>query len=231
MLRARPGNRSACVARQPTNCLPSLQRSGEEDSGIDRTVTTRGIDGPVTVQTIPLPGEALDRLLLPVGGARARVSSQLVADPAVRAQAAIDRDPWTAWIAAPGDDSPSLTIRLPRRATVSWLRVLETLDLGASRPLTVDVTVGGRTFPVTSDDEGYLRFPATTTSRITLTVRTTVPLLTFDTALQNGRCSPWGSASCNWARQTTSGWASTAAPSWRCRADSLRPLKSARGGL
>jgi arabinofuranan 3-O-arabinosyltransferase len=192
VLRARPGNRSPCVARQPSNCLPSLQRSGEEDSGIDRTVTTAGIDGPLAVQALPRPGEALDRLLLPVGGARAQASSQLVTDPVVRAQAAIDRDPWTAWIAAPGDDSPTLTIRLPRRATISWLRVLETLDLAASRPLTVDVRVGGRTYPVTSDDDGFLRFPATRTSRITLTVRSTVPLLTFDTALQTRSVLPVG---------------------------------------
>lgn len=184
VLAARPGNRGACAVRRPTNCLPSLQRSGEEDSGLDRTVTTGGVRGPVAVTVLPRPGAGLDRVLQPVGpAARATASSRLVSDPTVRPQSALDRDPWTAWIADPRDPAPTLTVRLPRAVTLSRLRILETLDLAASRPLSVDVNVGGRTYPVVSDDDGNLRFPPTRTRTIGLTVRGTVPVLSYDTAL------------------------------------------------
>jgi arabinofuranan 3-O-arabinosyltransferase len=191
-LRVRHGQRSACVARYPTNCLPSLARSGEEVSGLDRTVSTSGIDGPVEVQVTPRPGSALDRLLLPLGGARAVSSGQWVSEPSARAQAAIDRDPWTAWIADPLDRHPTLSVTLEHPASVSWLRILETLSAGVSQPLAVDVTVGGRTYSVLSDREGYLRFPHTRTSTIRLTVRSSVPVLTYDSALQVRSVLPVG---------------------------------------
>ncbi len=192
VVRVPAGNRSPCVVRQPTNCLPALERSGEQDAGIDRTVSTTGVRGTVDLRLLPRPGAALDRLLLPIGGARAAASSALTSNPNTRAQAAIDRDPWTAWIAAPGDHDPRLDITLEHRTTVSWLRVLETLDLAASRPLTVDVAVGRRTYTVLSDPDGFLRFPATATSTISLTVRSTVPVLNYDTSLQSTQVLPAG---------------------------------------
>ena len=176
---ARHGDRSACVSRSPTNCLPSLARPGEEDSGLDRTVSTAGIDGEVAMTAYAVPGPDLDALLLPRGAAAvARASSTWVADPAVRAQAAIDGDPTTAWVAGRGDDEPSLVVDLPRPARISWLRLRQSLSLAASRPLTVAVGVGTRTYRVFGDKDGYVRFPATTTSRVTLTVLSSCLLYT-----------------------------------------------------
>jgi arabinofuranan 3-O-arabinosyltransferase len=191
-LRVRHGDRSPCAVHQPTNCLASLARVGEESSGLDRTVTTTGIDGPAELDVVPRPGLALDNLLPPQSGARAVASTTWVREPTARAQAALDRDPWTAWLADPLDPAPTLTISLEHSARVSWLRILETPGIGASQPLSVDVTVGGSTYRVISDQLGYLRFPSTLTSSITLTVRSSVPLLSYDTALQVRTVLPVG---------------------------------------
>ena len=191
-LRVRHGDRSPCAVHQPTNCLPSLARAGEESSGLDRTVTTTGIDGPAEVDVVPRPGLALDNLLPPQSGARAVASTTWVREPSARAQAALDRDPWTTWLADPLDPAPTLTVSLERSTRVSWLRILETLGIGASQPLSVDVTVGGSTYRVISDKLGYLRFPSTQTSSISLIVRSSVPLLSYDTALQVRTVLPVG---------------------------------------
>ncbi len=176
-LYARHGNRAACVPRSPTNCLPSLARAGEEDSGIDRTVTTDGITGELAMTAYPVPGRALDSLLGPRGSAAvARASSTWVADPAVRPQAAIDGDPSTAWVAAAGDVRPSLVVDLPTTVRISWVRLRQSLSSAASRPLTLAVGVGGRTYRVSGDEQGYFRFPRTATRRVTLTVLGSVPV-------------------------------------------------------
>ncbi|MFN8148719.1 MAG: alpha-(1-_3)-arabinofuranosyltransferase family protein, partial [Candidatus Nanopelagicales bacterium] len=156
-LRVRHGSRSACVDRQPINCLPSLTRSGEEQSVLDRTITTDGVVGGLAVVAQPRPGPALDSLLEPQGDAAAvSASSVLVPDPAVRARSALDDDPGTAWVAGQGDRTPHLDVVLPRAVSVSWLRIAETAGLGASQPVQVDVTVGGRTYPRSVDRQGYV---------------------------------------------------------------------------
>lgn len=191
-LRTRDSSVSACVPRQPTNCWPPRIRAAEESS-IDRLVTSTGLGGALTVETRARPGLALDRLLLPPGdGAIAAASSVRLEDPNVRPQAAIDRDPWTAWQASPLDKRPTLRVTLPRKSRVSWVRVLESAGLAASRPLGVDVVVGGRTFASISDSDGYLRFPPTVTSSIILRITSTVPMLAYDTALQKRTVLPVG---------------------------------------
>lgn len=193
VLRARHGNRSPCVAHRPTTCLPSLARSGEEDAGIDRTVSVGAtVSGSLLLEVQPVPGPALDRLLVPPGGAVASASSTWVADPAYRAQAAIDRDPSTAWVASPLDRAPRLTVQLATPVRLSWVRVLESLSTAASTPLAVDVTVGGRTYSTLPDPQGYLRFPATETSSVVLTVRSSVPRLSYDSALRLSTVLPVG---------------------------------------
>ena len=192
-LMTRHGQRPACVVRLPTNCLPSLARAGEESSGLDRTVSTGGVSGTPMVLVYPRPGTALDKLLRPPGAAALAVaSSTWVPDAPARPQSAIDDDPWTAWLASPLDPHPSLTVTLQRPTVVSWLRIQETTGLGASRPLDIDVTVGRHIYRTVSDDLGYLRFPATRTSRIRITVTATSPVLTYDSLLQVRTVLPVG---------------------------------------
>jgi arabinofuranan 3-O-arabinosyltransferase len=153
-------------------------------------VTTTGISAPPTLQVVPLPGKALDGTLLPFGAlpgaavrtaATATSTSVLLNDPNVRPQAALDQDPSTAWMASTTTVDPSLVISLAHPTRVSRVRILESLDVAVSRPLAVDVTVGGTTYSTVSDSEGWLRFPLTRTSSITLTVRSSVPVLSYDT--------------------------------------------------
>jgi arabinofuranan 3-O-arabinosyltransferase len=192
-VRVRHGSRAACVVRGPTNCLASLARVDEESASLDRTVTTDGILGPASVQVLPRPGLALDGLLAPtIAGAVATASSTWVPDPSARPQAAIDDDPTTAWLASPLDAHPSLTVTLARPALVSSLRIRETLGLGASRPLNLDVTVGGRTYQTISDDSGEFRFPATRTTSVRLTVTASEPVLSYDTILRTQTVLPIG---------------------------------------
>ncbi len=182
-LSTRPGRRSACVKVVPVACFPSLTRVGEEDSVLDRSLDTSGIEGPLILAVAPRSGPELNRLLLPPAPAALAVaSSTWVPDAVGRAQAAVDRDPDTSWWASPLDRAPSLTITLPRPVTLSWLRITQTLGLAASRPLGVTVSVDGRSFPLFSDELGYLRFPATRTSTIRLTITSTRPVLSYDTA-------------------------------------------------
>ena len=192
-LTVRGGSRLPCVVRYPTVCLPSLGRSGEEARGLDRTVDTSGITGDLHVTAQPRPGRALDDLLQPTGAAPiASASSTWVADPAARAQAAIDGDPWTAWVADTGDRRPTLRIALPHPVRISYLRLIENAGLGASRPLAVSVAVGDEHFTAISDDRGFLRFPPTLTSRIELTVTTSQPVLSYDSALGRSTVLPVG---------------------------------------
>jgi arabinofuranan 3-O-arabinosyltransferase len=190
VLRVRDGQRSACVPRSPTNCLPSLTRVGEETAGLDRTVSTAGVAAPPVLEVVPRAGRALDKALLPLGAsaldgsprtaAIATASSRLVPDPSTREQAMLDEDPSTAWMAAADDPHPTVTVELARPAAVSRVRILESLDAAVSRPLAVDVTVGGRTYSTVSDREGWLRFPRTRTSSIELHVRSFVPVYSYD---------------------------------------------------
>ncbi len=184
-LTVRHGSRSACVVRGPTVCLPSLARTGEEATGLDRTVATPGIDGTLAIGVTPHPGPALDRLLVPPpGSALAVATSTWVQDPAVRAQAAIDGDPSTAWVASPLEKQPTLTVTLPAETTLSWLRIDETVGLGASHPLVVSIAVGTRRYTALSDASGVVRFPATRTRSVSVTVVRTSPLLSYDSALR-----------------------------------------------
>ena len=180
-LTVRPGSRSACVDGFPIVCIPSLARAGEEQSGLDRVVTTGGVTGSLVVDVTPRPGHALDDLLAALPGtARATASSTWLPDAAVRAQAAVDGDPATGWVASPADPSPTLTVELAHPARLSWLRFQETAGFAASRPLSVVVGVGGRHYPAVVDSSGYVDFPPTTSSSISVQVLAAEPVLSYD---------------------------------------------------
>jgi arabinofuranan 3-O-arabinosyltransferase len=185
-LGVRTGGRPACVVRQPTQCAPALARPGEE-TFLDRTVDTAGVNGPVTITAVPRPGAALDALLAPPYGVLASASSTWVPDPSARAQAAVDGDPMTAWLADPADRQPTLRLALPRGTTISWVQVREMTALAASRPLTMAISVGTRHWVATSDKDGFFQFPATYTTTIELQVLTSTPVRNLDSA--TGRTS------------------------------------------
>jgi arabinofuranan 3-O-arabinosyltransferase len=180
-LAARHGARGACVVGLPTVCVPSLQRAGEEQSGIDRTVDTPGLVGSPVLTVTPRPSSALNALLGPAeGAASATASSTWLPNAPVRPQAAIDGDPATGWVASPADPRPTLSVVLARRTTVSWLRFQETSGAASSRPISVVVGVGERQYRAVVDDSGYVSFPATSTTDVSVQVLASESVLNFD---------------------------------------------------
>jgi arabinofuranan 3-O-arabinosyltransferase len=193
VLAVRDGSRAACVARRPVTCSPDLARAGEEASGLDRTVATDGVSGPLELTVTPRPGAALDALLDPPGpAARADASSTWVPDPAARPQSAIDGDATTSWLADPSDPDPTLRVTLPQPTRVSWLRLLESTGFASSRPLTVTVGVGKEHYVVLIDRDGFLRFPPTLTSAVELRFTRSDPILSLSSVTGRSTVLPIG---------------------------------------
>jgi arabinofuranan 3-O-arabinosyltransferase len=164
------GQRDACVfAGDRPLCTPRLARAGEEDI-LRRLVVTPRAQGMTVSGTVrPRPGPDLDRLLVPLGEAiLARASSVQVQHPAGRAQAAVDRDLGTGWVAASDDERPRLTLAWTEPRQLDVVQILVDPALASSRPSEVLVEGGGREQRVTVDAEGYLRFATLRTNRLVL---------------------------------------------------------------
>jgi arabinofuranan 3-O-arabinosyltransferase len=164
------GQRDACAfAGDRPLCSPRLARAGEEDV-LRRVVVMPRAQGMTMSGTVrPRPGPGLDRLLVPLGEAiRAHASSVQVAHPAGRAQAAVDRDLGTGWVAASEDERPRLTLAWTEPREVDVVQILVDPALASSRPRQVLVEAGGREQRVTVDAEGYLRFSTVRTNRLVL---------------------------------------------------------------
>lgn len=170
VLRVPPGARAGCAfAGDRPLCAEGLARPGEQ-TAIDDEIALRAAGSyAVSGAVVARPGPALDNLLQPVGPAvTASASSALVPDPADRAQAAVDRDLGTGWVAGPADPAPSLTLTLPEPRRLTGLQLLVDPALAASRPAVVQVTAGGRTAVEPVDAEGYVHLRPLTTDRVEL---------------------------------------------------------------
>ena len=184
---ARAGARDGCVTvplRFP--CASALPRPGEDDTAIDRLVDLTGdTTYELTVGARLRPANTAGRLLDPTTAAvRASASSTVVGDPRARAQAAVDRDPSTAWIAGIGDSSPTLTLTLPEARTITGIVLQTEPDVAASRPLSLQVQAGGRTFGAVVDGNGVATIPAVTTREVLIRFVASTPLRSLD--LQRG---------------------------------------------
>ena len=163
-------------------CASVLPRPGEEEAGVDRVVALPVAgDYRRSVTVEPRPGDALTALLQDtVTGTRVAATSAAVADPRGSAQAVADRDLGTGWVAAPGDDDPTLTVRLPEARRVSGLQVLVDPALAASRAQSVIVRTpeGLRSGEIGPD--GTVLFRAVTTDRLDVTFPVVVPLPSYN---------------------------------------------------
>ena len=183
VLTAREGEVSGCVELpERMACASGLARTGEDRAGIDRVIEVAAptrVD--VALSVVPRPGIALDRLVVGFPRSiRASADSRLVSEPAVRPQAAVDRDLSTGWVASPLSSRPTLTLRLPERRVVSGVRLRVAPGLAASRPLEVSVDAGAGATTVFLDERGVARIPATTTRTVKLTFGVVSPVRTID---------------------------------------------------
>ncbi|MEV4745377.1 alpha-(1-_3)-arabinofuranosyltransferase family protein [Streptosporangium amethystogenes subsp. fukuiense] len=148
VLLTRQGTASPCMHGSATwTCSPSLEITGEDGSGFDRTFTVRDAgERAVTGRTV-LTDPASAQLLTTIPGVYPQVSasSTLVDHPAVLGRAAMDGDLDTAWYAQTGDRRPTLTVKLGKKITISQIMVLFPDSFLGQPPIKVSVRGGGRT--------------------------------------------------------------------------------------
>jgi arabinofuranan 3-O-arabinosyltransferase len=175
--------RAGCtlVGERPL-CAAVLARPGEEEGGVDRLVTLpAGGDYRRSVTVEPRAGEALTELLDgSVAGTRVRASSAEVADPRGSGQATADRDLGTGWVAAPGDDDPTLSVLLPETRRVTGLQVLVDTALAASRATSVIVRTPQGLRSGDLGPDGVVTFEAVRTARLDVSFPVVVPTSSYN---------------------------------------------------
>ncbi|WP_406397996.1 alpha-(1-_3)-arabinofuranosyltransferase [Streptomyces sp. NBC_00879] len=137
----------------------------------------RGGDFAVTAKALPVPGEALDRLITaadPRQGRRitATADSTSRLDNGLSPRNLVDQDLTSAWIAG---DRPVIHLRWPGRKTIDRL-VLAAAGGLSTRPeqILISTPNGGVTAAV--DENGLARFEPITTDRLDITVSRAAPL-------------------------------------------------------
>ncbi|MGZ4645008.1 MAG: alpha-(1-_3)-arabinofuranosyltransferase domain-containing protein [Blastococcus sp.] len=177
---------SGCV-REPTGrprCSPALVHAAEEPGGIDRVFTVAGAARfSLAATVVPRPGAALDALIARAArprGPEVSASSATVPDPRASADAAVDGNPATAWIADSADPDPSLTLHWGTRRTIDSIRIVLTPGTAASAPLTIGVSDGGIVRPVRLDATGTARFAPIVTDTLVLSFPLVGRLSSYD---------------------------------------------------
>lgn len=177
-------NGCATEATGRPRCAPALVRAAEEPGGLDRVLTVTGPAAyDIAVTAVPRPGPELDALIATTArpwGPVVSASSTAVPDPRAGADAAVDGDPETAWIAAPDASRPSLTLAWAVPQTVDELTLTVTEGTAASVPTAVTVGAGGLEQSVPLDENGTARFAPVTTDRLTLSFPMVDELTSFD---------------------------------------------------
>ncbi|WP_405094911.1 alpha-(1-_3)-arabinofuranosyltransferase family protein [Micromonospora sp. NBC_01412] len=178
-----PQDRGACfTGPDGLRCDQFLARTGEEPLGVDRFFATP-VDATYNLRLTARPRTGgsmpVDR---PV---TASASSVLAGDLTVAADAAVDGDPATAWLAEPIDDRPTLRLRWGQRRTIDRVRLVAPTAPLSARPRQVVLRTrsGSTTAPV--DADGWIRFPKLTTDRLDIAVTA------FDRAVADPRGNAW----------------------------------------
>ena len=139
------------------------------------------LTGPMSGEVVARAGDGVERLLAGLTSVEVTASSRSIREPAGRPAAAMDGELGTGWVAARDDESPTLTISLPRAVSTDRLQLQRDAYLAASAPSEVQVSLdGGRPLDLTVDDEGFLRWPKQTVSRVSLRFGQTQPLHSTD---------------------------------------------------
>ncbi|MFF0164727.1 alpha-(1-_3)-arabinofuranosyltransferase domain-containing protein [Streptomyces prasinus] len=155
----------------------SLSPTGTEN-GLHRQFTTGTADTyEIAASAVPVPGEALDRLLYEVAPEQqARITA--TADSTARLGASLtarnltDGDLTTAWIAG---DKPVVRLSWDGKQPVDEI-VLAAAGGLSTRPTEVHISSPDGAAIAGVDDNGKVTFPAITTDRLDITVTRTAPL-------------------------------------------------------
>ncbi|HEY4630843.1 MAG TPA: DUF3367 domain-containing protein, partial [Blastococcus sp.] len=178
--------RSGCVsdAAGRPRCAGQLVRGAEEPAGVDRVFTVpQPADFDMSATVRPRPGDALDSLIAQAArpvGPLVTASSSAVPDPRGGADAAVDGDADTAWVASGADRDPALTFTWRTPGTFDRLRIVTPERTPATAPTAVRISAGGLERTVELEEDGTAVFPAVTTDRLTLSFPMRSELRSFD---------------------------------------------------
>ena len=179
---ARDGVDTCVFSKQRAICSPRLRKQSEDTDLVRELSLPVAADYQVAAAARVKATEAADLLLRPDNAMTAVASSRQALDPALRPDAAIDRDPGTAWIASPSDPRPALTLTWPRARWIQRLRWQVDPSLAASRPQQLLIVAGGKTQTVTPDADGWVSFTRVRAKRVRVVVAGVQPLSSLDRA-------------------------------------------------
>src|SRR6266508_3276586 len=164
------GGRVSCVPspRVPT-CSPELGEQSEEAVALDRTFSTTSTAGLHVTGTVRAKGgAAVDSLLRSSPRLTVTASSTLVPDPPVRAEAVIDGDRETGWVAGLADAKPRLIFRWTGKRALDQLHVDSGNGLVATKPDRVRLVSPAGIRDMYIPPGGLIRFQPLVTDRITV---------------------------------------------------------------
>jgi arabinofuranan 3-O-arabinosyltransferase len=173
---AAPGFRDGCLDVEAIpHCSAELAAAGEEDGELSRRLSLASARSYRAYAQLRLLGGSVVDAALDLGRSiRATATSVNSTDPRGRPGAAVDGDPSTAWTAAAGDPTPSLTVQLGAVRTIRGLHlrgVTSAAATAAARPLAVQVRVGSYRWKGPVPADGRIRFPRVVKGRtVVLTV-------------------------------------------------------------
>ncbi|MFK4594315.1 hypothetical protein RKD30_000982 [Streptomyces pristinaespiralis] len=163
----------------------SLQR-GSDPGGLSAVAAEVGLhrqfnaarSGAYTVRAtaLPVPGEALDKLLFELTGQRDKIVTSADSTAALGTNLSprnlTDGDLTTAWIAG---ERPVLHLSWPKKTSVGEIVFAAAGGL-STRPEQVQISSPDGTAVAAVDENGMARFPPITTDRMDITVSRTAPL-------------------------------------------------------
>nr|WP_308312836.1 alpha-(1->3)-arabinofuranosyltransferase family protein [Streptomyces sp. ISL-1] len=153
----------------------------------------RGGDFAVTAQALPVPGEALDRLVTgadPGQGRRitATADSTSRLGNGLSPRNLVDEDLTTAWIAG---DRPVIHLRWPGRKTIDEI-VLAAAGGLSTRPEQILISTPNGAVTAAVDENGLARFEPITTDRLDITISRAAPLTVHNPVADNRMQLPVG---------------------------------------
>ncbi|QCX27221.1 alpha-(1-_3)-arabinofuranosyltransferase domain-containing protein [Nocardioides jishulii] len=170
VFRARPHRRACVDIGFGPQCDVSTARASEEEHGLNRRFATSG-KGRYTVraQVVARSTEEAAVLLNPFPKKlKAFATSTTAWDPSVSGQRAVDDNPTTPWVAAPGETNPGLNLEWGVERTIDRIRY-DLASLNSSQPVKAIIEAGGERREVDLREGSLGRFePITATgARIT----------------------------------------------------------------
>lgn len=164
------------------------------EEGLHRRFSVAGGgDFAITAQALPVPGEALDRLIT---GADPRRQRQITATAdstsrlgnGLSPRNLVDEDLTTAWIAG---DRPVIHLRWPGRKTIDEI-VLAAAGGLSTRPEQILISTPNGAVTAAVDENGLARFEPITTDRLDITISRAAPLTVHNPVADNRMQLPVG---------------------------------------